>query len=496
GDMKNLLAEMPPDVRERVEKNPKPALEFYFLAAYLGSLADAEHLDRESPYKEEIETARLRVLTNAESAAYAAKIAVTREELERAYNEGKGRYPTEAEVRIITLYYSKNPGAAGSGTKNARTEPEAKALAASIHKQLAAGADFDQLQKQYSQDRTSDRGTIHRDDPIDGVLKKAIFAAKAGEIPDPIETPSAFYIVKLEALVPPSIVEIGEKLVEQVKQRKFNEWIQSLRTRFTPAMTAGGGATVDGKTLTADSAKSILAAMPPEVQMKAKGDMKNFLEEYFLVHYLASEADQAGLEKESPYKEEMKNLRLQVLYNAELTKQGNEIPVSDDEQEKWYRTHPELFTQADIHWLMVFYSSAASPPMVAGHKLKTQAEAQRLAGEIRAQIHEDADFETLHKKYPDDTQAEAVKMRRNDRQYAEALKSQIFAMKADEVSEPMPQPNAFYIVKLDKLTVTPYGDVRDDVLHQVKQQHFNVWFQALQKRFTVTIDDASFFAKR
>ncbi|MGH9665277.1 MAG: peptidylprolyl isomerase [Bryobacteraceae bacterium] len=490
-DIRNILKTLTPAARENVGKNPKAFLQFYFLSEYLGSLAGQARLDQQSPYKEDIELARLRVLYGAGQNAHSSQISIPLEDVERLYGANKGSYPKEADIHVITLFYSNDPPPAG-GAK-IRTEAEAKTVAADVHRQIAAGGDFLKLQKEYSQDPTSNHGSVHAADKFNDTLKKAIFAMKAGQISDPIQEPSAFYVVKVDRIGAPPLEEVREVLTEELKQRQFTAWIKGLQARFTPVLDSTGAAAVDGKKLSAADVQALIQSLPAQLQTKAKGDVKNFLQEYFLVHHVASLAEQAHLEQQSPYKEEIAQLRLQVLFNAELTVKGNQVPVAYSEEEAHYRDHPENYTEASAHAMMVFYSSAAEPPAIAGHKLLTREKAQQMAQTIRAQLHDDADFEKLQKQYPNDTKASSITLRRNTSGYSQDLKNRLLAMKPGAFSEPIRETNAFYIVRLDARTTLPFEKVRDEIYREFKQERFNAWFQSVQKRFIVTIEDPAFF---
>jgi parvulin-like peptidyl-prolyl isomerase len=490
-DIRNILKTLTPEARQNVGKNPKSFLQFYFLSEYLGSLAEQDHLDQQSPQKENIELARLRVLYSAGQNAHAATISISPEDVARLYNANRDHYTKEAEIRVITLFYSNDPPAAGG--EKTRTESETKALAADLHRQIAAGGDFLKLQQKYSQDRTSDHGTIRATDKFNETLKKAIFAMKTGQISDPIQEPSAFYIVKVDRIGSPPIEEVQGVLTEELKQQRLTAWVKELQTKFTPVMDDSGAATVDGKKLSAADVDALIQSLPAQLQLKAKSDKKNFLQEYFLVHHVASLAEQARLDRQSPYKEEFAQLRLQVLFNAELTAKGNQVPVAYSEEEARYRDHPENYKEASAHTLMVYYTSAAAPPAIAGHKLLTLDQARRMAEKIRAELQGGADFEKVQKQYPNDTKASSVTLRRNTSGYSQNLKNRIFAMKPGDLSEPVQETNAFYIVRLDALKTLPFEKVRDEIYREFKQERFNAWFQSVQKRFIVTIEDPAFF---
>jgi parvulin-like peptidyl-prolyl isomerase len=81
-----------------------------------------------------------------------------------------------------------------------RTRLEAKARAAEALAKLKAGAEFEDIVKEYSDDPGSvDRlgllGKFHRKD-LDPAFSKAAFALQVEEISDVVETPFGFHIIK------------------------------------------------------------------------------------------------------------------------------------------------------------------------------------------------------------------------------------------------------------------------------------------------------------
>jgi parvulin-like peptidyl-prolyl isomerase len=494
GEMKKVLEDLPPEVRAKIPTNPKVALEFYFLAKHLASLGEESHLDQESPYKEQLEGRRLLTLANAQIAAYADELKITPDDRLRYYEANKEKYPKQAEVRVITLYFGSDPAADAQG-KKPMTEGEAKALASRIHEQLAGGADFEKLQTQYSQDPTSNHGLIRPDDKLNDSLKSLIFSMKPGQISEPVEQANAFYIVRLDQIGPPTLAQVSEEMTPQVKQVKVNEYIKELQRRFMPTIDdpATGAATVDGKHLSAAEVKTMLDSLTPDKQMNAKKDLSGFLQEYFLVHHLAALAVEKHLDQKSPFREQLAHLRVELLYNAALNYHGNLIQVQSLEQEQYYREHALQYTQTAMRAMMVFFSKSPGSVSAGGHKLLSEEEAKTLAEKIRAQIHEPADFDKLHDQYPNDTTTESVALRHNSRQFAEEVKARIFALHPGEVSEPIRQNNVFYIVRSDKVEPIPYVEVRDEIFQQIKQQRFNEWVASLRKQFQVTIEDPGFF---
>ena len=81
-----------------------------------------------------------------------------------------------------------------------RSKVDAKARAQEALAKIKAGAAFEDVVKQYSDDTGSlDRmgsvGKFHRTD-MDPAFSAAAFALKVGEVSDPVETPFGFHVIK------------------------------------------------------------------------------------------------------------------------------------------------------------------------------------------------------------------------------------------------------------------------------------------------------------
>ncbi len=81
-----------------------------------------------------------------------------------------------------------------------RSKADAKARAAEALAKLRAGATFDDLVKEYSDDAGSvdNRGSLgkfHRDD-MDPAFSAAAFALQPGQVSDVVESPFGFHIIK------------------------------------------------------------------------------------------------------------------------------------------------------------------------------------------------------------------------------------------------------------------------------------------------------------
>lgn len=152
-------------------------------------------------------------------------------ELRDRYNREKEQYrlPERAHLREIVVMKPES-----GSVEEARTRANEVAEAA-----RKAGTDFANLATTMSESGTRDKGgdlgEINRGDLV-SAIDQAVFNAQAGGIVGPIETKSAFVIMKVEQRLPsevPAFDSIKDKLrqdaSEETFERDYKAYIESLR---------------------------------------------------------------------------------------------------------------------------------------------------------------------------------------------------------------------------------------------------------------------------
>lgn len=142
-----------------------------------------------------------------------------------------------------------------------RSEEEARKLADELHAKIVAGADFDALVMQYSDDtsKTSNKGVIPAadSDAMDPAFADAVKKlANTGDVSPVVKSSFGFHIIKLEqrtATKPRSFDEVKQQIVEEIEKTMREarvkehidglkampidakpEVVASLRTRYLP----------------------------------------------------------------------------------------------------------------------------------------------------------------------------------------------------------------------------------------------------------------------
>jgi parvulin-like peptidyl-prolyl isomerase len=261
-------------------------------------------------------------------------------------------------------------------------------------------------------------------------------------------------------------------------------------------------AKVGNKPITVADIRKIMLALPPEVQNAFSQNPKNALQSLFMIDYLRTEAEKNNLADKSPYKEQLEFQRSQMLAQAAATSHQNEISVTEADEQKRYEEKKTQFDVAKIRAIHLTFTDPKAPAAqntAPGPKI-TEAEAKAKADDLVKQLRGGADFAQIAKANSDDKNSaekggEYGSIRRGDNIPAD-IKTTIFALKPGDVSDPVRQPNGFYILKVDERATQAFKDVQPQLAQEIKQERYQQWMQGLQKQFEVSIENQEFFGQK
>jgi hypothetical protein len=235
-DIDQVFADLPPQYQQSARLQPERALIQIFLFKHLAEEAEKASLDKTSPWKGEIEFAKMQILYQAEMNHVKNTAVITDEEQQKLYNENPDRFK-QSKVRVIHLSFSPTPDKPGPDGKPALSEADAKAKLEDLRKQILGGADFGKLARENSDDKNSaakdgDFGTISRNSPYPQPVKDAIFALKEGEVSQPVKQVNGFYLIRADSVVVQPFTDVRAQIIEELRQTRFNDWMKNLQTRF------------------------------------------------------------------------------------------------------------------------------------------------------------------------------------------------------------------------------------------------------------------------
>jgi parvulin-like peptidyl-prolyl isomerase len=247
----------------------------------------------------------------------------------------------------------------------------------------------------------------------------------------------------------------------------------------------------DGVKFTMGDFKKIFAVLPPENQPMALRDRKTFLQQWAFMRKLAQMAEKQKLDQESPARDQLEYYRLMILSQTKLAEAMNSMTVEPAEIVKFYDTDKDRFKEVRVKAIYVSFGK--------GGKATTEDEAKAKAAKLLADIRGGADFVKLVKENSDDETSKAkdgefATLRRNDN-IPDAIRTAVFALKQGEVTEPVRQPNGFYLLRADEVRYRPLSQVRDEIFTELKQRHYAQWLEQTNKDTKVEITSPAFVSE-
>jgi hypothetical protein len=244
----------------------------------------------------------------------------------------------------------------------------------------------------------------------------------------------------------------------------------------------------DGVKLTMADFKKIFAALPPDNQPMALRDRKTFLQEWAFMRKLSQMAEKQKLDEETPTREQLEYSRMMILSQAKLAEALNSITVEPAEIVKFYDTEKDRFKEVRVKMIYLSFGK--------GEKAPTEDEAKAKAARLLAEIRGGADFVKLVRENSDDETSKAKDgefgtLRRSDN-IPDAIRAAVFSLKQGEVSEPVRQPNGYYLLRAEQVRYRPLSQVRDEIFTELKQRHYGQWLEQTNKDTKVEIVNPAF----
>jgi hypothetical protein len=257
-------------------------------------------------------------------------------------------------------------------------------------------------------------------------------------------------------------------------------------------------ATVDGTKLTYGEVANFLKGMNPQMQQNAMRNRKDFVERYALMRKLSTLAEQAKLGERSPYKEAIESYRMNMLMQAEINEYVDHILITADDLQKYYAENKSRYDQVKLKVIYIPFSSTPAGTTADNKKRLTEEEAKTKAEQLIKEIKGGADFVKLVKENSEDASSKAKDgdmgtLSRADN-LPESIRSVVFALKAGEVSDPVRQPNGFYIFRADEVSQRPLEQVREQLVKQLQSERLQEWLKSTTKSLNIKFENEQFFS--
>jgi len=236
------------------KSDPAAAIRDFFVLRELAAQADKLNLGEQSPYKEEIEQARTRILANAMLSRELNLYMPAEEEVQAYYKVNQSHFE---QVAISDIRIGFAPNCAQHGTSDqaikeaaecavaaahgvTRSEADAKKMTEDLMHQAQGGVDFATLAKKYSEDEMTKAGggvfgTITASSSFPPELKQAALALRPGDVSAPVKYQSAYYIIRCDSKSTRPIVEVHDQVLLEIRQQHVNAIPGKLQSKFTPS---------------------------------------------------------------------------------------------------------------------------------------------------------------------------------------------------------------------------------------------------------------------
>jgi len=256
-------------------------------------------------------------------------------------------------------------------------------------------------------------------------------------------------------------------------------------------------AIMDGTPVTMAQVRGWLTAQPPQIQQQYAQDPAILVNQVAMLQRLSDMAKQNKLDKESPTKDMLYFSQINILGPAMAQKQYQTVEVLPDEIVKEYdATKSTKYIQVKVDAIYIAFGDAS---LSADKKVLTEEQAKAKAGKLLEEIRKGADFAKLARENSDDQTS------REKGGYLDTLTPGdnipegfqiVFQMKAGDTSEPLRQPNGFYLLHAESVDFRPLKDVRDRVFNDLKQKHFNEWMDKVHRDIKVEYPNPAFQPKQ
>lgn len=259
-------------------------------------------------------------------------------------------------------------------------------------------------------------------------------------------------------------------------------------------------ATWEGSKVTASEITRFLMAVP-HLKANFERNPQEFIRQQLMLRRLARMATDDKLDQRHPYKERLDFARTITLAQVRMDEELSQIPVTADDQKKYYQENSDRYTTitAKVIYIPFSHQASVSSADPKARQPLTEEEAKPKAQDLVRQLRAGADFVKLVEEHSEDPGTKAQKgdfgkpIRRND-EIPEPVKTALFNAKKGEITDAIRQPNGFYIFRIEDRAMQPYDEVKDSIYQALKQSRHEVWQKGIHDQVVTGVQfDSSIF---
>ena len=165
-----------------------------------------------------------------------------------------------------------------------------------------------------------------------------------------------------------------------------------------------------------------------------------------------------------------------------------------------YDTNKKNYTQVNVKAIYIAFNDDPSAAPAGGKKPLTEVEAKAKADKLLKELRGGADFAKVAKEHSDDETSrekggDFATLRFSDN-IPDLMRAAVFNLKQGEVTEPLKQPNGFYLLRAEEVTVRPLSEVRDEIYNDLKTAQSTTWMDQIDREAKVQIVSPEFGGKK
>jgi len=229
--------------------------------------------------------------------------------------------------------------------------------------------------------------------------------------------------------------------------------------------------TVDGKPVTQAQLETLLGLVPAEQRGPLSADPEELLRFYGFVMRMSEIAEKDKLAQQSPWKEQLELGRRWVLTLAEMSEHGKGSMPSSAEVEKYYEAHKDAYT--------TIFVTVAEVPIKNSSEV---ADALEKANDLSKKIEGGGDFTAIAKQYPESPEFKSFN--KSDKLPPE-IKDPVLQLKPGKVTKPILRPSGVFLIRLDKVEVTPLDNIRGDIVRDLQNDQYQTWMNGIRKSVVI-----------
>ncbi|HBY64008.1 MAG TPA: hypothetical protein DEH78_29650 [Solibacterales bacterium] len=261
-------------------------------------------------------------------------------------------------------------------------------------------------------------------------------------------------------------------------------------------------AVIDGRPFTAGQLDALTNSFQG-LRQNMQSNPEGFLQQYGFLIALTKMAEKSGLENKTPTRERLEYSRVQILGNAQIDQQFMDIPLGEPELRAYYEKHKDNYSFVNIKAIYVPFSAAPPPRMdPKAKKILSEAEALAKAVAVAKEARAaGADFVKLVQAYSDDPVSKTKDgdfgtFRRSDKSIPPDIGKVLFSMKTGDVSDPVKQPNGYYVFKAVEAANQTYEQALPTMATDARGAMLQEWVEKTMKGVKVDIKNPGYFGKK